>query len=293
MKDCVAPSPKVKSSNVRIGAILPYANHDRQKRRSDHPSTVNFAPVRLASITPVHRSGSRVLVHVARKKVLDTPELMEHVLSFLAAAVLLTRARRVCHTWNNSIMSSPTIETKLRMKSETVEPMSPKEYSTREWFPARDWKMTVTRLPIYATEMTFNTLATARKHPFMSVYIRNDPDGHRVEIAMHQFELRPSSHAERLAWREMLLTEPPIIVARVQSYLPQFVEMYICPRRGGLHHYPCDWVAATICEDSGLTFGAVAGVVERIDASLPDGWASRAPSYWKKRLLVWSILKNE
>lgn len=65
MKDHIAPSPKVRSSNVRNGAILSHANHDEQKRRSDHPSMVNSAPVRLASTTRVHRSGTRVLIDVA------------------------------------------------------------------------------------------------------------------------------------------------------------------------------------------------------------------------------------
>jgi hypothetical protein len=50
---------------------------------------------------------------VALTQVLDVPELLENILSFLPEREILTSVQRVSQTWRSSIVASPRIQRKL------------------------------------------------------------------------------------------------------------------------------------------------------------------------------------
>lgn len=210
----------------------------------------------------------------ARNVVLDTPELLEHIISYLPAVDILASAQRVSRSWKSATDSSPAIRNGVWMRTQPTKPRWPAGVFQASAESTRIHITEVARalknyLPVYRSTLLFNTPLIAavrgrqgpRREPPMYIKVFRIHVGDStdvVKVCLNQLYLKHLKDGERPSWFDMHLTEPPITVAQVLVCLP---------RSSGYAYVP-----ATVYHDTGLTFAAILDTVARMTASVPSTW---------------------
>jgi hypothetical protein len=235
---------------------------------------------------------------MALTAVLDVPELLETILSFLPERELITSVQRVSRTWRSSIAQSPRIQRRL------FSPKSNQPSALPAWFPTNDplnllgRKLPHFDIPMYKGPMTFNDFFkddTGRHglkegadalwlYKGCELCLLDDLKGNREALEreacyMHYFchkysareapggQPQPAtSDSPELSWRSMQLCNPPIAVAA----------LYVQKRRSA-------WAdptesCATIFDRAGITMGLVHDTVAAMMRSQFGEKASEV--YW-------------
>jgi hypothetical protein len=77
-----------------------------------------------------------MIINAAHRAVFDTLELLEIIISFSPVSDILTVAQRVSRTWKDAVAKSPTIQTKLWLRSEASGAASPVgKLAHHKWTP--------------------------------------------------------------------------------------------------------------------------------------------------------------
>lgn len=158
--------------------------------------------------------------NTARHNVLDTPELSEAIISFLPNRDILSKAQRVSRTWKAAIAQSPTVQTKLWLRSQAIEaavPIPPLPDQEPETRPSRTGK---SKLPVYPNKNAHSWLFFGGDR--LKTSSKRTLDGRKISEhnspVYHVMFLRGLRHIldrPQPSWLPMYLTEPPITVARV------------------------------------------------------------------------------
>jgi hypothetical protein len=203
---------------------------------------------------------------VALTQVLDVPELLENILSFLPEREILTSVQRVSQTWRAAILDSPRIQRKL------FSPKGNKPAALPAWFSTIEGPFTDTPrfdIPMYKGPMTTNDFfkKETRRDGTKEVdglylykgcdlilidWLESSQEAlERKDSYMHYscyklpapqaFGGKPQPvtwDSPGLSWRSLQLCDPPIAVANlhVQELVPDPVELCatIFDRDGGI-----------------------------------------------------------
>lgn len=161
----------------------------------------------------------------ARKAVFETPELLEHIITFLPATVILTRVKRLSRAWKAAVDSSPAIRTKLWLPTKGNTVSQPASFS--DGYSEDEGTHTI---PIYSHDLFLNPfvdqgikMRTVDLESDISYLLLSD-SLNSMKCAMEvQFcgVADNKARASRPAvgpsdtWRDMYLTNPPIDTAKL------------------------------------------------------------------------------
>jgi hypothetical protein len=213
----------------------------------------------------------------ARDTVLNTPELLEVVISFLPGRDILANAQRVSWTWSNSITRSAEIAKSLWLKNQAIKAASPIGFMSTctglQPKPFGSYSTNASKdLPVYPSNTAHNSLPMSkhserkRKRSWKLISIALSPPRpeSRLSLFCCHICLRPS--AAQQIWRNMYLTKPAITIARLDIYIPKFSEsksgLFIAANSSRLS-------SLSVREPDGLTFGLVLAIAEKICQAAP------------------------
>lgn len=164
-----------------------------------------------------------------RKAVFDTPELLENIISFLPATVILTKVQRLSRTWKAAVDSSPDIRTKLWLPTQGNTAVQPASFSDEHTFPHGIDDGTLT-IPMYSQLLVLNpfvergiTMKTANLKSYVPLMILYDSMDTVKCGTMVQFYgiagRKPRANRPAIGpsdtWRDMHMTDPPITTAKL------------------------------------------------------------------------------
>lgn len=165
---------------------------------------------------------------------LATSELLDAIISFLPFGDILFNAQRVCKDWKNTITKSPTIQTKLWLKSQASKPLSPHLFSAKH--PLLTGTLTeesyyyrtdlLSNLPLYNGKVAYNPLVSSGRLKLLapsphrrSSYGIYNLAGFPVKNSFNIHELQCVNKAQH-SWLDMFLTEPPVTTAQLNISVP-------------------------------------------------------------------------
>lgn len=159
----------------------------------------------------------------AQTAVFNTPELFEHIISFLPHSDTL-KVQRVSQQWKNAIRSSPSIQTKLWLRPQNPAAIPPVAFTNESTF-AQSVGWGRRTLPIYSRRVLLNPICLADKmgsvqfcktfSPFWLFETASGSFLHTETISIFFFE-EHGQHpyqpvdVSRGNWKNMYLTDPPI-----------------------------------------------------------------------------------
>lgn len=166
----------------------------------------------------------------ARKAVSETPELLEHIISFLPAKVIFAKVQRLSRAWKAAVESSPAIQTKLWLQPKERTVIQPASFSDGpvfshpgSWdtgtFPTYSHNVAVNTLAFQGMLMNTVTLETHGMYPSFGILFDRGYSPKRaltVQLcAVADIKARAGQPAisASYTWREMYLTDPPITTA--------------------------------------------------------------------------------
>jgi hypothetical protein len=194
---------------------------------------------------------------VALTQVLDVPELLENILSFLPEREILTSVQLVSQTWRSSIVGSPRIQESLFLPKGKKPAVSPIRFTSDNDVSVFGW-------PIYDSSVAPNHLFEDcySLHPKCRLdYIVEhfDIPGHfdfllekawshstdyGIDVEMHPEGGPAFAHDPSLSWRKMQLCDPPITTV---SFAAKSGDIFVFPSKS--HTY------ATLFDNDGVTLG--------------------------------------
>jgi hypothetical protein len=221
----------------------------------------------------------------SRKAVFNTTELLEKIISFLPPFEILTTAQRVSSGWKDTIAASPTVQT-LVWQPRVSHVLSPSGYSnegdsthhegeaalyfTSHGFVHRSKDGTVTRnynalvynpdamFPMYSEAVACQELFFTGPEGYdgtHAITIKVTDIGYlhtaRIDWA-YDIDMDSTSNGTRPAWLDRYITSPPITTAQIN--------VHVRPKDS----YPYKWIYATIYDRSGITYGTVAQVLDKM-----------------------------
>jgi hypothetical protein len=166
--------------------------------------------------------------------VLDTPELLETIVSFLPYHKILTSAQQVSTFWKNAIKASPRIQTLLWRGSRvlsphgsTYDPTATDKHS-RAIYGTSEVFITVMRAvgaPRYTESVLLNeqffsgykyigVFRTSHNHSYPTIATRR-----LFREGDMSWAFEPVSTGARPSWLDMFVTSPPITAAQVSVYM--------------------------------------------------------------------------
>ena len=191
---------------------------------------------------------------------LNTPELLEAIISLLPVRGISANAQRVTRTWH-AVAQSPSIRASLWLRPQPEEVASPvyfvatnsSSYSLALHVPSC--------MPMHSGGVSHNSTWIFTALDYRSDTSQTAPAGfqcHKTSLAIP----RPSSNTTRPAWFDMRLTEPSIGIADLHI---------LQPMPGSYKLYSAVWVS--VQDNDGLTFGTVLTIAQKardgFDADLP------------------------
>lgn len=93
----------------------------------------------------------------ARKAVFETPELLEHIISFLPATVIFAKVQRLSRAWKAAVDASPAIQTKLWLQPQEKTVMRPTSFVEQNT-PSRILYLGTDPVPMYSCGLAVNQL---------------------------------------------------------------------------------------------------------------------------------------
>lgn len=165
----------------------------------------------------------------ARRAVFDTPELLENIISSLSHVDIL-KVQRLTRQWQNTVGSSPSIQSKLWLRPQNLTAVQPVDFTHESTFPrSQSWGRLT--MPIYSRDVLFNPICLDEKKGPVQLEIALKPSFlfrtasgsvlHPTVIECFlpntQSTLYDESiDAPRSSWRDMYLTDPPITTCVLQ-----------------------------------------------------------------------------
>lgn len=224
--------------------------------------------------------------------VLGTTELLDAILSLLPARDIRLYNQRVCKKWKDAIAASPTIQTKLWLRSPLGEAISPEgtltdhPLVTNQRLNSRYGNLdfgVMPSTPWYNCDVKPNRFLLTSSWPgypppLMTAPTLRDitaltsglPTWHNITIR----NIKPTLSVVQPSWIDMYLTEPPVTTARLSVSLPD-------PEQRGRSY---DYTTASVRDLGGLTFRAVLDVMDKVCQSSA---CRLAPYYLSDRSRAW------
>jgi len=190
---------------------------------------------------------------------------------FLPSLDILSNAQRVSRTWKNAIAQSPAIQTKLWLRPQSKEVLSPAGYT-----PNYPWKETIKVhsnfffdseiYPVYPVSVMHNSIITDKKYHF-SVPLGIHPDDPSKKVPKNQRAFfgvpKKASSDVRSKRLDMYLTEPRITTAHLDILVPNnWQSVGEDPMTGSCSVHNEGKVA--VHDPNGLTFGTVISVAQKL-----------------------------
>lgn len=207
---------------------------------------------------------------MAADKVLQTPELLEHIMSYLPPFEILATTIRVCWYWKQTIDSSPVIQEKLWMRSRAASTVSPYGFepggqtwplgplSSADLLGAKPlchglilpntlvFRQSGT--PNVIPRITFRCTSPSQLGEYHITCKMGRPLTHIEEGPMRK---RPASR-KNTSWRKMFLTDPLATTAGL------FIRVgVLLDPKDPSHLQPRDFLGASIRDLSGIRLGLV------------------------------------
>jgi hypothetical protein len=207
-------------------------------------------------------------------KAMGTPELLEAIISFLPTRDIFANAQRVSRTWN-AVAQSPSIQSRLWLRSPIHEVSSPVNYVTTH---VHDWSPSLhlpSYMPMYSGSIANNSTYISQASGYRNVTI-DRTDGtqyHKASLAL----AKTSSDSTRPTWFDMHLTEPRIKLAHLHVQQPRWD---MGRKNNGI------W--ASVQDADGLTFQTVLSVAHKIR----DGFPVDLPGRDDTCVVIWFITEH-
>lgn len=167
---------------------------------------------------------------VALTQVLDVPELLENILSFLPDREILTSVQRVSKTWRSSIIGSPRIQRSLFLSKGKKPAVSPMRFTGDNLEAIFGWA-------IYDSSVTTNHLFQdchslypkcrlnyrvghfdmARHFDILVKQTGSHPTDYWIDVDMYPKGEPAFAHEPNLSWRKMQLCDPPITTVSFEA----------------------------------------------------------------------------
>lgn len=168
----------------------------------------------------------------ARDAVINTPELLEIIISCLPPRDILTVVQRLSHHWKDAVDTSPIIKAKLWIQSQGVRTINTPRFIDAcilSWdSESQDW--TRITLPIYSCGLTLNSVFHGKTlhgahmiweetTPLLTV---SEPTGlcwSCPTLSLRSYTkdaFKEPSFGPSRTWRDMYLTKPPITTGVVK-----------------------------------------------------------------------------
>lgn len=230
----------------------------------------------VGALTPSKRRRTlRSNANGPRKGVLELPELLEIILSFLSEREIFAKAQRVSRFWKETINRSPTIQRILWLKSQVVNATEPTSHAGDAPLilpfgdPRYERRLNHDpNMPIYANEIALNHLlqpietrrevwhipAELRTIATMKYVVGEPFEGLMVNTCTFHLPLKLKPQT----WHSMYLTEPRITVAQLKVYPSAPYKLM------DIHTRVDSWTTASVRDMDGLTFGLVLDIAKKI-----------------------------
>lgn len=151
---------------------------------------------------------------------LNTPELLEAIISLLPIREIFANAQRVSRTWY-AVTQSPSIQTRLWLRPPTELVASPVDFLATNSSSYPPSLGLPSYIPLYSGSVAHNYTRIS----VASNYRGNTFDAATVGAKYHRESLaipRTSSNTTRPTWYDMQLTKPGIRIAHLQIQRPTF-----------------------------------------------------------------------
>lgn len=237
------------------------------------------------------------MANAACQAAFDTAELFEEITSYLTARTILTCLSRVSKSWNNTINASPTIQKQLWRGPRATGVSAPVglsgSHSINQIYhnPPYKYKALTSGVPMYSGTYKVNSLFPnspgQRDHPSVPGIPRLHwnvapiwknrpaPPQQTQYVLVHMAQImmtreQPSEWtSETPTWLDIHLAEPPISTAWIEVFAE--VDMTLArgggTLRSGRRRPPIlEPVRATVRDSTGVTFGLVRDVADKIMA---------------------------
>lgn len=212
--------------------------------------------------------------NTAHHNVLNTPELFEAIISFLPNRDILSKAQRVSRAWKAAIAQSPTIQKRLWLRSQAIEPAAPVS-SLSDQEPETDAsRPKKILLPVYPNKTVHNWLfhsgdrfkTSSKRSLHRSKGSRSKDSEYNSPLynCMFLLGIRHIWDRPQPSWLPMYLTELPITVARVCVCFftpPLQTSAGMTPRSSGPN-----MVNIPVRDENGLTFETVLAAAKQVCA---------------------------
>jgi hypothetical protein len=148
----------------------------------------------------------------ARDVVLHTPELLKNIISFLPVPDILTEARRISQLWNNVAADSPSIETRLWLKSRDSDVASPMGFLAVQDLPIHPVGLVDNQITLKLQRIWHRRMRDDLRRPLRMGFPAKDIV-HTVKMPNSVRAQLPSEHQP--SWLDIFITEPRITTARL------------------------------------------------------------------------------
>lgn len=210
----------------------------------------------------------------AHERTLAITELLENIIVHLPARTIFTRMLGVFRFWNNVINASPAIQTKLWRR-----PLSKRVSSPAGLLNNRDANKHIhpdaeafkSSVPIYSGSYEINAvfpgaptqqylyyIHSHRQYPVQAVYVGTGPQNQSLAHIVIVRSYPSEASIETPSWLDMQLSEPPINTAWIKVFAEMESAKYC------FHQSTLISIEASLRENSGVTFGMVRDVVDKI-----------------------------
>ncbi|RDI80327.1 hypothetical protein Vi05172_g9657 [Venturia inaequalis] len=231
-----APDPNEISDKSQKGTKTTKTKTHNPITSTPNPSLNHKPPTTNSTPPPPQAPQSPTIPQSATSKVLTTTELLETILTNLPP-VQIYLSRQICNPWKATINTSPTLQTRLTLRSKTP------PQKTMTW--GRGYNPRAPQFVLNPILIERNLLSVPRDGAGVGVvgvgYNDHELDLDMVRMAHCHFP--PRWRVERgVGWGELQICDPPMR----QVFL----------RSSSLHKYVCGG------EGKGVTAGQVAGLME-------------------------------
>lgn len=243
-----------------------------------HLTTYVQAPTEAdvsAQIPSKRRQSPRSNANGPRNSVLELPELLEIIFSFLSEREIFAKVQRVSRYWKETIAQSPAAQRSLWLKSQFVNTAVPTSHSGDAGLflpfgdPRYHSRLNLDpNVPIYEKGVAPNNLLQpfeARREiwhipaELETLGVIKCTEGEPLDgLIVHMYTFDLPLDLKPQTWHGMYLTEPRIAAAQVKIYSR-------APHPLMHDDMAVDaWTTASMWDAGGLTFGSILVVAEKI-----------------------------